>query len=120
MDFHPQTRSHERIVKMYQPENSVQEPSAMDLLKQHFNLMNPYGAKLAKLKEKISALMNDPTVSDQQKVIQHVEMMNESRMLKEKYRDSEGGLGIAATNIGQIVPDSSQLLTTAKTVGSTV
>ena len=76
---------------MYQPENSVQEPSVMDLLKQHFNLMNPYGAKLAKLKEKISALMNDPTVSDQQKVIQHIEMMNESRMLKEKYRDSEGG-----------------------------
>ena len=57
LDLHPQTRSHERIVKAHQPEAApalkAQQPSGMDLLQQRFNLMNPYGAQLVRLQQKI-------------------------------------------------------------------
>ena len=88
LDLHPHTRSHERIVKSYTPGS---EPSAKPVLNQQFNLMNPYGAQLAKLQEKINDLMQNPSIPDQQKVAEHVEMMNEFRLLQQKYRDNESG-----------------------------
>ena len=88
LDLHPHTRSHERIVKSY---TSGSEPSAKPVLNQQFNLMNPYGAQLAKLQEKINDLMQNPSIPDQQKVAEHVEMMNEFRLLQQKYRDNESG-----------------------------
>ena len=89
LDFQPQTRSHERIVKAYQPEET---PDVKDLLNQHFNLMNPYGAELARIKRNMDEMLKDPSISDHQKAAEHVEMMNDFKIQMQKYRNTEGAV----------------------------
>ena len=90
LDLHPNTHSQERIVKTNQP-NSAEPVSAMDLLKQYFNLMNPYGAALVELQKLIDKILNDSSIPDQEKVAKHVQMMNDYKLLAAKYRTKEGG-----------------------------
>ena len=64
-------------MKAYQPgaeSAATAQPvvGGMSLLEQRFNLMNPYGVELAKLKQKMEELLQDSTAPDQQKVAMHV------------------------------------------------
>ena len=113
LDLHPHTRSHERIVKSF-PSGSG--PSSKPLLNQQFNLMNPYGVRAAKIQEKINELMQNPSISDQQRVAEHVEMMNEFLLLRQKYRDNESGSAPPTQNITIAKPIEINSITPPKPV----
>ena len=76
LDFHPQTRSHQRIVKSRESDGVQKDISGMDLLKQQFNLMNPYGTELLNLQKKMEENSKDSSISDQERTMNHVEMFN--------------------------------------------
>ena len=105
LDFHPSTQSSDRIVKAHHPptdSTTADQPTTsagivgMDsrglaLLEQQFNIMNPYGAKLMKLKERMAALLKDPSIPHDEKVARHVELMDDFMLVKRKYQDNERG-----------------------------
>ena len=59
--------------------------TGMDLLKQQFNLMNPYGVELLNLQKKMEENRADPSIGEQESAMKNVEMMNDFQSLKRKY-----------------------------------
>ena len=92
LDFHPQTRSHLRIVKSREVQDvGKSDFTGTDLLKQQFNLMNPYGVELLNLQKEMEKNHTDPLIGEQERAMKDVEMMNEFQRLKGKYMAREAG-----------------------------
>ena len=125
LDFHPSTQSSDRIVKadhratdsarVDQPSTSagvvsVADSKGLALLEQQFNLMNPYGAQLMELKERIAKLLKDPLIPHDEKVSRHVELMNDYMLTKRKYQDREAPVPVMMTQRPQAQTTISQEL----------
>ena len=105
LDFHPKTRSHLRIVKGQEVKDAGNNNiTGMDLLKQQFNLMNPYGVELLNLQKKMEENRKDTSISEQEKVMKNVGMMNEFQTLKRKYMTREAGSGRQLPLLTQTMP----------------
>ena len=76
----------------------------MDLLKQQFNLMNPYGVELLNLQKKMEENRADPSISEQERAMKNVEMMNDFQSLKRKYTVREAGSGRPLSLLTQKMP----------------